>query len=211
MIAHKFEQLTPEWWTARRGLPSASKFDCILTAKTLELSKTSEPYIDELIAEVMDPEYGQTEEYSSYFMKRGLAFEPESRAAYEMEANTDTEKVGLCVSDCGRYACSPDGLVGDDGLLEMKNLSAKTHVGYLRKGDKGRSAFLDDHKQQVHGQMIVTGRKWCDLFAYRPGFRSICVRAVPDAYTEALRTALAMFSKRCVEELARIRGIKESS
>lgn len=199
------EQLSAEWWAAKRGIPSASKFKCIMTAKTLKLSASADEYIDELIGDVLDPEYGLTEQYTNAHLARGLAFEPESRSFYELETGQDTAKVGLVISDCGRFCCSPDLLVGDDGLVEMKNPSAKVHVGYIRRG-----GLLDDYRQQVHGQLIVTGRKWCDLFSYRPGCRPVIVRVVPDDYTAALRKALDQFHVNYQAALAFVRGEREA-
>lgn len=194
------DQYSPEWWTARRGIPTASEFGSILTAKTMKLAAASETYICRLIGDTFDLGYGQNESYCSPAMHKGLANEPESRRYYQMVASKDVQQVGFCLTDDDRFGCSPDGLVGDDGVLELKNPSAHTHVGWLLAG-----GLPDEHRAQVHGELIVTGRAWADFLSYAPGLPPLLVRVTPDKYTEALSAALETFWTRYQELLGRIR------
>lgn len=188
MRIYEFEQYTPDWWAIRRGVPTASDFHNILTAAKGEPSKSQMPYICKLIADRLSWNYGEVEEHVSAAMQKGSDTEPEARKWYELERDLDVKQVGFCISDCGRFGCSPDGLIGEDGGLELKCPQPHTHVQWLI--DKELPA---DHKQQVHGQLIVTGRKWWDFMSYAAGLPPLLVRIVPDEYTEKLRAALDPF------------------
>ena len=80
---------------------------------------------------------GRKEEtYQSAAMTRGIELEPEARGYYELVKGVEVEQVGLCYPDeRQRYSCSPDGLIGENGLLEMKCPILHTHVEYLLKGN----------------------------------------------------------------------------
>ena len=192
MIVHHCTQGSPEWFELRRGIPTASNFDRILTPKTGKPSASADPYISELIAERyhIGP-LDELEATASDAMKQGLALEPEARHRYEAETGVAVAQVGFVTTDDGRLGCSPDGLVGDSGGLEVKCPSGKTHVGYLRE-----RVLPDDYKAQVHGSLIVTGRKWWDFVSYCHGLPLFRVRVVPDEYTDRLREALYLFVAR---------------
>jgi hypothetical protein len=228
------EQGTVDWWEAKRGIPSASNFDRILTMaaaapgwicvgpigetcgtrhkkeeaaieccrkankKGANLSPVpSKPelcgahldYICELIADVcrLTPptDLGA---YTSRAMQNGIDTEPEARNWYSLESNQDVQQVGVCITDDGRFAASPDGLVGEDGGLELKCPDLKTQVRYLIDG-----GLPAEYVPQVHGNLIVSGRAWWDFLSYAPGLPPLRVRVTPNEYTEALRTALDEF------------------
>lgn len=187
------KQATPEWWLERRGIPSASNFDMILTPKTYKPSSSQDRYICQLIADrarLAPPD--DLEKAVSRAMQNGIDTEPEARKWYSMTTGLDVEQVGLCVTDDERFCCSPDGLVGDEGGLELKCPDGATHVSYLLGG-----GLPDDYKWQVHGSLIVTGRKWWDFVSYfagdLPQFR---IRVEPNEDTERLRKALDDFHVR---------------
>lgn len=187
MITLDVEQNTVEWQEARRGLPTASGFDKILTTKG-EPSKQSEKYAQRLAAERVS---GIIEDsYKNGYMDRGHALEDEARSFYEMYYDCAVQKVGLCYKDKKKlFACSPDGLVGEDGLLEIKCPISSTHVNYLMNGK-----LLEDYFQQVQGQLFVTGRKWCDLMSYYPGLKPLIVRVERDeAFLKNLEDKLKAF------------------
>ena len=181
-------QYSSSWWAARRGLPTSSNFGKIITPAKGELSKQAEGYACELVAQLYDPYYGEVEDYQSAAMKNGTILEPEARAFYEFERNAEVNEVGLCVSDCGRYGGSPDGLIGDDGCLEIKSVEGKTQIGYLEKG-----VLPTAHKVQCHGHLVVTGREWCDFFSYSPGLPPFLVRVFPDGYTYKVKSSVENF------------------
>lgn len=195
-----FPQYSSEWWDARRGVPSASNFGRIITPAKGELSKSAGDYIAELIADKhqtfipFSTERGLTRE-----MADGINREPEARDWYAMERNVDVRQVGFIVSACGRFGCSPDSLVGDDGGLELKCPTLKTQVKYLIDG-----GLPDEYKAQVHGSLIVSGRDWWDFASYAPGLPPLLLRIEPDSFTEKLRDALEEFHERYLSVAQRI-------
>lgn len=206
MKIYDFEQYSPDWWRVRRGIPTASRYGSILTAKTMKLAAAHDTYINELIGDLFDLEYGHKDEVANAAMRRGTAMEPESRNAYEMECDVDVRQVGFLTTDDGRFGCSPDGLIGADGGLELKNPSAHTHVAWLRAG-----GLPDDHRAQVHGSLIVSGRAWWDFYSYYPGLPSLRVRIAPDDYTAKLTEALEQFHGLYQAALAQFRPSQETA
>lgn len=184
------EQYRPEWWEARRGIPTASQFHRFMTPKTNKFGAGAESYILELIAAKMRPEAAfLTDRPMTRDMEHGAAMEGEARKFYAMEKGVDVQQVGFCLSDCGRYGGSPDGLVGEDGGLELKCPQVKTHVGYLIDGK-----LPDEYKAQVHGLLLITGRPWWDFMSYVGlDIDPVIIRVVPDEYTRALKVALYQF------------------
>jgi len=166
------EQGTKEWLMARLGIPTASGFDKIVTLKA-EKSKQRDKYLYKLVGEkiINTP----SESYTNDIMQRGKDLESEARLAYEFITGNEVKQVGFCISDDGKYGCSPDGLIGDDGLLEIKCPSLAVHVEYLLK-----NTLPSDYFQQVQGQLLVTGRKWVDFMSYYPGIRPLITRVYPD-------------------------------
>ncbi len=196
MIVHKCEQLSPAWFEARKGIPTASQFGRILTPKTMKLSAAADEYICELVAErfcLIPP----AEKTLNAAMRHGVEYEPEARRWFEFDAGVDVQQVGFIATDDGRFGCSPDGLVGETCGLELKCPQGKTHVGWLMAG-----GLPDDHKAQVHGSMIVTGRTSWWFLSYCPGLPPLKLLVLRDAYTDALAAALEQFSARLSEALA---------
>lgn len=183
-------QYSPEWWRVRCGIPTASEFDRIITPKTEEPSKGFGKYINDLIADRVNPEapFFTNRSGHTQAMRNGIDFEPDARRFYSAERDVDVKQVGFCLSDDGRFGCSPDGVVGESGILELKCPEAPTQVGYLRGG-----TLPDAYRAQVHGQLIVTERKWVDFLSYCPSLDPLLIRVEPDEYTEKLRLALEAF------------------
>lgn len=168
MQIFKFEQKSDEWKKIRLGLPTSSNFDKIVTSKG-EPSKQKQKYIYQLAGERVS---GVAEEsYQSQAMLRGVETEEEARRFYEFTTGEIVKKVGFCLSDCGRYGASPDGLVGEDGLVEIKCPTLAVHVGYLLD-----NKLPTDYFQQTQGQLFVTGRKWSDFISYFPGIKPLLIR-----------------------------------
>jgi YqaJ-like viral recombinase domain len=159
------------WLQARLGIPTASEFDRIIMPAKLELSKSSKPYTHRLLAEWM---YGAPlEAFVSPWMERGKELEPEAVRYYEMERGVDTQAVGIVLTDDGMIGASPDRLVGDEGLLELKCPALETHVGYMLDPP----SLVADYRLQTQGQLWVCGdREWVDLMSYHPGFPTVIIR-----------------------------------
>lgn len=193
------EQYSDPWWEARRGVPTASNFDKLLTAKTQKLSAQAIGYAHQLVGEKYDLSYGQHEDTATAAMRTGTILEPQIRRLFEMERDMDVEQVGFCLTDDGRFGSSPDSLIGDDGVLEIKSPMAKTQVGYLMAGD-----LPPEYACQCHGHLIVTGRAYCEFISYTPGLPYLLVRVEPNEFTSKLRDALEEFWKIYLQVAARI-------
>jgi len=202
-------QRSKEWYEARRGLPTCSRFDKILTASTAKPSAAQETLINELIAEsIMPPEQGVIHHISPE-MEYGMKLEAEARCAYDLEfAKEPVKEVGFLIADCGLFGGSPDALVGENGGVELKVPNASTHIGYIRAG-----VLPSEYKQQVHGYLVVTGRKFWDFFSYARHIPPFHLRVEPDEYTAKLSAELMSFAQRYNIErakfgLAKINAIK---
>lgn len=199
MKTFAFPQYSPEWWLARKGVPTASAFDRIVTPKKFEDSTSQQAYACQLVAEKFDKFYSIEPEFESVAMREGRELEPDARAYYEFYRGCDVSEIGFCLTDDGRFGCSPDGLIGDDGALELKCPQPRTHVRYLYDG-----GLPADYAPQVHGHLIVTGRPWVDFMSYAPGLPPLVVRVEPDEKTELLRKSLDSFWALYQTVLARV-------
>lgn len=153
-------QGSTEWLYLRSGIPTASCFDQILTPGG-KPSKSAERYLFSLLAEKMMGH--PCVEFMSAWMERGNLMEAEAVSFYELQRDVETVKVGFITNDQGTIGASPDRLVGDDGLLEIKVPKESTHVSYLLK-----KAVDQAYYPQVQGQLWVSGRKWSDILSYHP-------------------------------------------
>lgn len=200
MKAFDCDQYSPEWWRLRRGVPTASEFGRILTPKTMKLASAADDYVCELVGDIacLSSDYAAFRP-TSKAMDAGTLTEPEARRYYEMETGQDVQQVGFCMTDDERFGCSPDGLVGEDGGLELKCPLLKTQAAYLMDG-----GLPAEYRAQVHGCLIITGRAWWDFLSYAPGLDPLLIRVTPDEYTLALRGALEIFWVRFQEAKAKL-------
>ncbi len=188
-------QRSEAWFSARRGLPTCSRFDAILTPKTGKPAAAQEGLINELIAEsIQPPDAGFIRpQYLSDEMEQGMRLEAEARCAYEFAhaGGLPVTEAGFLLHDSGLFGGSPDALVGDVGGVEIKCPQAATHVGYVRAG-----VLPDAYKCQVHGYLAVSGRAWWDFWSYARAFPPFCVRVTRDDFTDKLALELHNFSAR---------------
>lgn len=216
------------WYQLRKGVPTCSDFDRILTPKTLKPSSSQEAYIYELIGDALrlTPPMA-AERYASHAMVSGTEAEPEARAWYEMDVGKKVQQIGFWMTDNGRYGGSPDGLIvgtqadaayighcgqtgelldvsklSERGGLELKNPLPKTHVRYLLEG-----GLPMDYRCQVHGHLAISGFDYWDFLSYCPGFPALRVRVEPDAFTLQLKGELDRFYDKYLLALEKIRGV----
>lgn len=197
MIVHDFPQYSASWWDARRGLPSASSADRIVTPAKGTLSASRIPYAAELIADSLGFA-DEDDQVDTEWTRRGTELEADARLWIEMEEHEDVEEVGLITNDDGTACCSPDGLFADRTIgLEIKVPMPKTHIEYMLKGE-----LPQKYKPQVHFSMAVSGiRNW--LFcSYHPELRPFTVLVHWDEYTETVAKGLATY----INELKEMRG-----
>jgi len=166
------EQGSPEWLAARLGIPSASMFAKIVTTKGI-WSASADAYINQLVAERLTGE--REEVFQSHHMLRGTELEPDARDLYSLMSDAEVTEVGFCLHDTLSAGCSPDGLIGEDGGLEIKCPAPSTHVEYLRGG-----VLPSKYKQQVMGCLWITGREWWDFVSYHPTMKPLIVRVERD-------------------------------
>lgn len=198
MKTYDFKQRSPEWYSIRCGVPTASNFDKIITTKG-EPSKQMKKYLHKTAGEHITEVAEET--YQNAAMVRGCEMEAEARALYEVITGEIVQEVGFCMDDSERYGCSPDGLVGKDGILEIKCPAIATHVGYLLDNKLPTEYF-----QQVQGSLLVTGRHWIDFMSYYPALKPFIVRVTrDDKFIKALRIELEIFCKELREVIGRIK------
>ena len=197
MITIDCEQLSPEWYQARAGVPSASNFDKLITSKG-DTSKQRTKYMYTLAGESI---IGNKEEtYSNAAMQRGIELENEAREMYELITGQEVVQVGFCMNDKKEYGCSPDGLIGEDGLIEIKCPILSTQVEYLLKKQLPTTYY-----QQTQGQLFITGRKWLDFVSYYPGMNPLTVRVEPDLeFHKKLAIELNLFVAELKEIITKI-------
>lgn len=190
MIVHDVSQGSPEWFSLRCGIPTASEFGRIITPKKWQPASGSDGYINELIAEWLNA--GPIESYQSAYMDRGVELQREAADWYAMEFDATLAAVGFVGNDEGTIGCSPDQLVGDDGGLEIKVPALKTHVGYMRDPESLVAAY----RPQVVGCLWLCEREWWDIISYSPLTAQVRCRVYRDAMLDQLRVMVTEFSSR---------------
>ena len=192
-------QGSPEWFAARCGIPTSSNFDKIVDTRG-NPSKQRERYLFQLAGERITK--AVEEPYQNAVMERGKETEDEARKFYEIVKGKKVKQAGLCLTE-GRfiYGASPDGLVGKEGLVEIKCPLMSTQVFYLLEG-----VLPLDYFQQLQGQLLVTGYKWVDFISYYPAMKPLIVRVNPDKkFLPILKAEIERF---CLELEKLVRKIK---
>lgn len=198
-IYENLEQGTEEWLEARRGILTASVIGKLITTKTIKpaSNETARGLMRELVAERIT---GHIEPvYISDDMEYGSFIEPIVRDLYSRH-HAPVEEVGFMTREINGnlLGYSPDGLVGEDGLIEIK--SRRQHI-QLR-------AFLNNevptaNMAQIQAGLLVSGREWCDYISYCGGMPLFVRRVLPDQrWFEALTEAIAEFEKGAAEMVA---------
>lgn len=194
IIHDDLEQGTEAWYRARLGIPTASMFSAILAKGE---GKTRRSYMLKLAGEVLTGE--PTESYSNPYMERGHAMEGEAREMYAFMHDQEPRQVGFIVN--GPKGCSPDSLLGDAGMLEIKTKRSDLLIDVLLKDE-----FPAEHKAQCQGALWVAEREWIDLAVYWPGLPLFVKRATRDEdYIAKLSDAVDQFNAELAEVVERVR------
>lgn len=163
-----FEQRSEEWFAARMGIPTASEFGAIMSQG--EEARMRSRYLYRLAGEILSGQPAET--YTNRAMERGIAMEPAAIANYEfLHPDAQVERIGFVKRTVRKIhgdivvGCSPDALVGADGLLQVKTMQPDLLAEFI---DRGR--FPTEHRWQAHGEIWVTGRAWCTLKVFYDGF-----------------------------------------
>ena len=175
MIFHDVEQGSDTWAELRCGKATASNYSAFMANYGKDFGDPAKKYALQLALERINGkkiENGYTNEH----MLRGIEQEPIARALYEDVHYTQVSNGGFF--DCGLYGDSPDGLIGRDGVLEIKSVIATTHYATMQRG-----SFDPAYKWQLVGHLDCTGREWVD-------FASYCSEFPPDKQLIVYRTAM---------------------
>jgi len=153
-------QGTPEWFAERAGKVTASMVSAVLAKPE---TAGYRDYQAQLVAEILTGK-PQGSDYTNAAMQFGTEMEPLARSAYEAETGFSVDEVGFCQHPTiERAGASPDGLVGNSGLVEIKCPKVATHLAYLIAG-----VVPVGYKNQMMWQMACSGRDWCDFASFRP-------------------------------------------
>lgn len=197
-------QNTPEWLAARRGIPTASCFDKIITPAKGELSKSSKAYAYKLLAEKLlnaPVEDGP----KSVWMERGNDLESAAATQYGFVNDVDLERVGFITTDDGLIGASPDRLIrGKSAGLEIKVPAPHTHLQYLLDGPGA------DYRVQVQGQNYVCEFDYVDFYSYSDRMPHCTIRTARDEpFIKLMVSALNAFNEQMadMEERARAMGL----
>jgi predicted phage-related endonuclease len=203
------EQGSYEWLLARCGKITASNFHDVITRSTKKVGdkfpylKARETYKEILVAEILT---GQpAAEINAYAMRHGKEYEPLARATYEMRTGHDVQEVGLVLHPSFEFiGASPDGLIGDDGGLEIK--CPKNSTIHLNTWANG---LPPEHIGQIQGGLFVTGRQWWDFVSFDPRIISengrIYIQQIErdDEYIDNLKFELNIFWDEVLDAVAK--------
>jgi len=186
------DQRTPEWFAARLGKVTASRISDIIAKTQSGYSASRANYMALLICERLTG--AAAESYSNAAMQHGTDTEPMALSAYEAAQGVLVQAEGFVTHpSIEQSGASPDGLVGDSGLIEIKCPNTATHLDTLLA-----KKMPSKHRPQVQWQMACTGRHWCDFVSYDlrlpERLQMFVVREVYDpVYAAGLETEVVKF------------------
>lgn len=199
-------QGSEEWLQARLGKATASRFGDVLATTRSGYSTSRKNYAAELAIEILT---GQRNDFfKSSAMEWGTDTEPVARLQYTLETGNDVEETGFWEHEILPCGASPDGLVGEDGLIEIKCPNTATHMETLMSKKVPRQ-----YVAQVQGQLWMTDRKWCDFVSFDPRLpenaQMIIIRVErDDDFIRNLQFELENFLKEVHEQVEFIKNYK---
>lgn len=196
---HEIEQGTEDWLTVRVGKVTASELGEILTPlfKVRE-GETPRTYMYSKLAEAYRGK--ALPGFSSWSTEQGQELEQEARSWFAFDTEHKVRNVGFVETDDGRFGCSPDALLDDDGGLELKCVEPTNHVRYLLEG-----RLPPAYACQVHGSMLATGRPWWKFVSYRRGFPAFVLKVERDEEIMGkIQSALASFYEQFDKAMAQL-------
>ena len=156
------EQRTEEWFEARLGCVTASRTADVMAKTKSGYSASRANYMAELICERLTGE--RQAGFSSAAMQWGIETEPQARMAYEIMTGATVIETGFVLHPTiPGFGASPDGLIDDNGLVEIKCPNTATHIETLLS-----EGVQNKYITQMHVQMLCTGRDWCDFVSFDP-------------------------------------------
>lgn len=172
MIHHDYDQGSPEWLAIRKGIITGSRFkDARDKLKNGQPSKAALSYAYDLARERCGGE--APAKFQNAAMRTGTEQEPIARSAYERKTGALVEPVGFFTTEDQLFGLSPDGLIDEDGVLEIKTMvSSDTLFTAVAEGDL--SAYMD----QCLGYLWLLGRQWVDLVLWAPDLDHMVVHRI---------------------------------
>ena len=156
------EQGSVEWHLSRLGKVTASRVSDVISKGKSGESASRRNYRTELLVQRLTGQPGES--FTNAAMEWGTATEPLARIAYEAEMGVFVDQVAFIDHpSIVQFGCSPDGLVAQDGLIEIKCGNTATHIDWMLDGKPPTK-----HIPQMQCQMAVTGRQWCDFVSFDP-------------------------------------------
>lgn len=202
MEVFEMEQGDDDWFQARLGIPTASKFATVMAKGE---GKTRSEYMRTLAGEILTGE--PAESFSNGHMERGKAMEDEARETYAFVESAEIKRVGFIRN--GKKGASPDSLVGTAGGLEIKTALPKIQIDRLE-----RNRLPPEHVAQVQGNLWLSEREWWDFCSYWPRLPMLNVRVYRDeTYIKTMADEIDRFNDELAAMVERIRcyGIKEAA
>lgn len=201
-IIKDIEQGSEEWHALRLGWITASKFKDVIAGGQ---GKTRKSYMYQLAAEALTGE--RLEGFTSAAIEWGNQTEPQARSMYEFNSGNQVEEVTFIRwNETNKIGISPDGLVGDDGGIEIKCPNTTTQIETFLSGK-----MPTGHKPQVQGSLWVTGREWWDFVSFDPRIDGeasyFCQRIYRDEeYIKALEEKCLAFEAELIDVINKLRG-----
>lgn len=199
------EQNSEEWYAARAGIPTASEFSTVLAkGRGGGESVTRRKYLYTLAGErIAGP--SPFDRYTNGHMDRGHAYEDEARDLYSLITGNEIQRVGFMRR--GDVGYSPDGLIGEDGLHEIKTKIYSLHLECLLS-----DTVPSEHTAQIQGGLWISGRKWLDFCSYSPGLPLFVKRVYRDeTYIARLKVEVEAFNSELLELVERIQQYKRAA
>lgn len=182
------QQNTDEWQALRLGKATASQFGCFMANYGAAFGEPAKKYALQIALERLTGKKAE-HSFSNEHTERGHEQEPVARMMYAEEHFADVTNGGFF--DCGDYGDSPDGLVGEKGVIEIKSVTAAVHYANLTRG-----SFDPAYKWQLVGHLDCTGRDWVDFISYCSDFPLDAQLCVYRLTREQCEDELAMLKKR---------------
>lgn len=197
---HDITQGSDQWLRIKHGVLSASVFKNVITPKKLQLSQAANMRIfyDEILSQRIDETIYPN--YMSFDMMRGHEDEPYAVQQYAKEYNCETKYCGFIINNTLGFPIgfSPDALVGDDGLLEVKSRVPKYQIKTILDHIAGRTDEIipSEYMMQIQAGLFVSGRKWCDFVSFCNGNQMVTIRVEPlPVFQEAIENAAIEFEQ----------------
>ena len=201
------DQGSEAWFQVRIGKVTASRVADVLAKTKSGYSASRDNYMAQLVCERLTGQ--KAEGFTNAAMQHGTETEPLARAAYEALKDVLVDEVGFVPHPSIQMAgASPDGLVGDDGLIECKCPQTNTHIETLLTQSVPTKYFT-----QMQFQMACTGRKWCDFVSFDnrlPEELQLFIKRVPrdDTYIKLMEAEIVQFIAELDDKINKLMKVK---